>query len=446
MSHSRHTRSFNFEEEITLEKIVSWCSRFKPFVILNSNSNQNLPQDFYHSYDILIGAGEIDLMRNSEKIFDSLNDFQNKNNDWLFGYLSYDVKNQVENLRSENHDGIEGDVNYFFQPRYVFQLSEKNLIVHYLPEFDNEQSIDHLISDFKKHIPDIKSVPFNPLDIRQRVNKEDYMVSVDRIKKHIKRGDIYELNYCIEFYGENATINPLVTYLELNNLSPMPFSTFCRFDDLYILCASPERFLAKRSSKIISQPIKGTIRRGKNENEDDQLIESLKNNPKEQSENVMIVDLVRNDLSRTAAKGSVKVEELFGIKTFKQLHQMVSTVTSEVSDDVCLTDVIKYAFPMGSMTGAPKIKAMELIEEYEKTKRGIYSGAIGYVNPNSDFDFNVVIRSILYNSKNHYLSFMAGSAITDRSEPEKEYQECLLKAGAMKKILGQSELISEEQK
>ena len=243
------------------------------------------------------------------------------------------------------------------------------------------------------------------------------------------------MNYCIEFYSENVLIDPPSVYNRLNTLSPMPFSAYFHINDHFLMCASPERFLAKRGNKIISQPIKGTAKRGENEKEDKKIIESLKKDPKEQAENVMIVDLVRNDLSHTASRGSVIVEELFGIKTFHQLHQMESTVTSELKKDISFTEAIKKAFPMGSMSGAPKIRAMELIEEFESTKRGIYSGAVGYITPDGDFDFNVIIRSILYNSKNRYLSFMAGSAITDGSNAEREYEECMLKVAAMIKVL-----------
>jgi para-aminobenzoate synthetase component 1 len=149
----------------------------------------------------------------------------------------------------------------------------------------------------------------------------------------------------------------------------------------------------------------------------------------------MIVDLVRNDLSRTATKGSVEVEELCGIYTFKQVHQMISTVVSQVENTTSAVEIIKTTFPMGSMTGAPKISAMKIIEELEETKRGLYSGAIGYFSPEGDFDFNVVIRSILYNSKNQYLSFSVGSAITSEATAEGEYEECLLKAKAMFEVL-----------
>jgi para-aminobenzoate synthetase component 1 len=203
----------------------------------------------------------------------------------------------------------------------------------------------------------------------------------------------------------------------------------------FLLSASPERFIKKVGKKIISQPIKGTARRGANEEEDKQIKHHLFNDPKERAENIMIVDLVRNDLSRTADKGSVIVEELCGIYTFPQVHQMISTVVSELREDVHFIEAIRQCFPMGSMTGAPKVRAMKLIEKYESTKRGLFSGAVGYITPEGDFDFNVVIRSILYNARNHYLSFMVGGAITMQAEAEKEYEECMLKAKAIMRVL-----------
>lgn len=194
--------------------------------------------------------------------------------------------------------------------------------------------------------------------------------------------------------------------------------------------------MAKRGNKLISQPIKGTAKRGVNEVEDEALKQELRTQAKELQENVMIVDLVRNDLTRSAKQGTVKTEELYTIHSFKQVHQMISTVVCELRDDIGAVEAIKNTFPMGSMTGAPKFSAMQLMEQYELTKRGVYSGAIGYFDPDNDFDFNVVIRSLLYNSAENYLSFHAGSAITYHADPEKEYDECLLKAKAIMEVLG----------
>jgi para-aminobenzoate synthetase component 1 len=218
--------------------------------------------------------------------------------------------------------------------------------------------------------------------------------------------------------------------------SPTPFASYFKYDHQYLLCASPERFIKKSGDKLFSQPIKGTIKRGVDEAEDAQLKNELLHSEKELAENLMIVDLVRNDLARSSKTGSVNVDELFGIYSFKQVHQMISTVSSIIKNDTHIIDAIKHAFPMGSMTGAPKIMAMELIEKYETTKRGLYSGAIGYIAPNGDFDFNVVIRSLQYNAATKYLSYEVGSAITFDSIAEQEHDECLLKAKAIMDVLG----------
>ena len=252
---------------------------------------------------------------------------------------------------------------------------------------------------------------------------------------HIHRGDIYEANFCMEFFAENAYVAPVEIYQKLNAISHPPFATYFKNNHQFLLCASPERYLRKEGNKVISQPIKGTAKRHSDKVLDEQSKTELAQNPKERSENVMIVDLVRNDLSHTATKGSVIVEELCEIYSFEQVHQMISTIVSTVEDVTSPIEILKSTFPMGSMTGAPKISAMKIIEELEATKRGLYSGAVGYFTPDNDFDFNVVIRSILYNAQNEYLSFSVGSAITSQANPEQEYEECLLKAKAMFEVL-----------
>ena len=273
------------------------------------------------------------------------------------------------------------------------------------------------------------------LDIQCRFSKADYLDTVGHIKKEIGRGNIYETNFCMEFFSEAAMIHPPQVFKALNRVSPTPFANYFKWFDHYVLSATPERFLSKKGRKLISQPIKGTAKRSDDLAEDEQIKKELSNHPKEQQENVMIVDLVRNDLTKSAKKGTVAVEELFGVYSFKQVHQMISTVVCELKDDISNVEVLKNSFPMGSMTGAPKIKAMQLMEHYERSKRGLYSGAIGYFSPEDDFDFNVIIRTILYNKKNKYLSFQVGSAITYYAEAEKEYEECLLKVKAILAVL-----------
>jgi para-aminobenzoate synthetase component 1 len=280
------------------------------------------------------------------------------------------------------------------------------------------------------------AISSSPITVQSRMGREEYIGIIQKLQQHILRGDCYEINFCQEFFAENVSADPLAIYRSLSNMSPNPFAAFYKLDDKYLLCASPERFLKKTGNKIFSQPIKGTWQRNVADAVlDKENKELLYNSSKDRSENVMIVDLVRNDLSRICEEGTVTVEELFGIYSFPQVHQMISTISGRLRPGIQFMDAVRATFPMGSMTGAPKRRVMELIEQYEKTRRGIFSGAVGYITPEGDFDFNVVIRSILYNESRRYLSFPAGSGITWYSDPGNEYEECLLKAAAIRKVL-----------
>ena len=340
----------------------------------------------------------------------------------MFGYFSYDLKNETESLRSNNLDNIEFPNLYFFIPKIIFTTKEEVL---YIDTFMDKKETNSIVEEIENQYCDEGF--FGGLKIQKRESELEYLEKIKQIKAHIKRGDIYELNYCQEFFSENVEINSEALFCRLNKKSKAPFSAFLSLEDKYLICSSPERFLRKDNQKLLSQPIKGTRKRSSKKEIDFQLQTELLNSAKDKSENVMIADLVRNDLSKCAEKASVKVEELFGVYPFEQVHQMISTITAELSTKYHFVDAIKGAFPMGSMTGAPKKKAMELIEKFETTKRGLFSGSIGYIKPNSDFDFNVVIRSILYNSTKRYLSVMAGGAITNKSIPKDEYEECLVK-------------------
>jgi para-aminobenzoate synthetase component 1 len=367
-----------------------------------------------------------------ENAFQDLYQYQSQTKDWLFGYLSYDLKNDTEALHSNNFDGLAFSDMFFFQPKKLFLIKKNQVEIQYLRMCDDEIEADFndiVLSEL------CDSATLREITINQRISKENYLSKVSKMLEHIHRGDIYEANFCMEFYAENAQIEPLEIYQKLNAISEPPFAVYFKNNFQYLLSASPERYLRKEGNKVISQPIKGTAKRSFDLEQDEQLKSDLAQNEKERSENIMIVDLVRNDLSHTATKGSVQVEELCQIYTFKQVHQMISTIVSEVENTTSPIEILRTTFPMGSMTGAPKISAMQIIEELEETKRGLYSGAVGYFTPNGDFDFNVVIRSILYNSENQYLSFSVGSAITSQAIPEMEYEECLLKAKAMFEVL-----------
>ncbi|HAN18142.1 MAG: aminodeoxychorismate synthase component I [Bacteroidetes bacterium GWC2_33_15] len=413
------------------QKLLTWGNSFDTFVFLDSNDFTKINKEFtYYEYDFLAGVNvNKDLTASEFNGFKKLTDFSNVN-DWIFGYLTYDLKNETENLKSENIDELLFPATHFFVPGFVFTCKSKKIEIHFHENDSTIEDITKLILAIQNTEISFSEDKTNSLKLKSRFSKNEYISTVEKLKHHIQIGDIYEVNFCQEFYIESK-INALETFFKLKDISPTPFSCFYKLNNNYLICASPERFIKKTGTKVISQPIKGTIRRGKTEQEDILLKEKLLNDPKERAENVMIVDLVRNDLSRTAKKGTVNVEELFGIYSFKQVHQMISTVVSEVESTTNIVDIIKNAFPMGSMTGAPKIRAMQLIEQYEKTKRGLYSGTIGFITPEKDFDFNVVIRSILYNEAKNYVSFTVGGAITSLSEPEKEYDECMIKAKAI---------------
>jgi para-aminobenzoate synthetase component 1 len=411
-----------------INKLLLWSKAFDRSCILHSNGYNSLESDYlYCDYDFIAGFGCMDEIIANENAFETLKAFNNKTNDYLFGYLSYDLKNETEELSSKNIDNLSFPELHFFIPQYVF-LSKAGVIeLHYHGD-ENPSAIIETIEAIEISFTKESS------NLQARITKSDYIDTISKIKSFIKRGDIYEVNFCQEFYDESADIDPYSVYKALKEVSPVPFGAFYRLGDKYLMGASPERFMKKVGSKLISQPIKGTAKRGSTKEQDESIIQELQTNPKERAENIMICDLVRNDLSRSASKGSVSVDELCGVYTYPQVHQMISTISSNLRDDINAVDAIKMAWPMGSMTGAPKLSAMKIIESLERTKRGLYSGSIGYITPTKDFDFNVVIRSLLYNSKSKYLSCIFGGAITMQSEAESEYEECILKAKAIKTI------------
>lgn len=408
------------------QNALHWGSTFDVCCYLDSNNFK----DSYSKFDTLIAIGtRSEVTAQSGNAFEALANFKAQHNEWMTGFLGYDLKNEIEAVNSANPDHLQFPDLYFFVPQHLIIINGDEVDI----QSDDAEIIFQTINAFQP-----KEEVSTSVNIQTRFNRTEYIDTVNEIKAHINRGDIYVTNFCQEFYAEDASINPVHIFQKLNEASPNPFACFFKYHQQYIICASPERFLAKRDNKLISQPIKGTAKRGLDEASDNVIIQQLRSNPKEQQENVMIVDLVRNDLTRSAVAGTVKVEELFGIYSFKQVHQMISTVVCELDQHISTVKALRNTFPMGSMTGAPKVSAMQLMEHYERTKRGVYSGAVGYFSPDGDFDFNVVIRSILYNEIEKYLSFQAGSAITYHADAAFEYEECLLKVKAIMEVLGQN--------
>ncbi|MCX7862563.1 MAG: anthranilate synthase component I family protein [Bacteroidales bacterium] len=413
-----------------IKKLLNFLKNEQVFIILDSTSYS------YKKFKFLAAWGIVNGLKATDKnFFDQLFQFHNETNDWLLGHISYDVKNIIEELDSKNIDNISFPDAFFFQPMILTIVNNFDVEYHYL-DFSrlDVDELHYIISNCS--LIDLKNQ--NSHVFKKRMTKQEYKDKIHKIKKHIQLGDIYELNFCQEFYTTNVSIDPFNAYYFIRQRQPMPFSAFYRYYDKYLMCASPERFLNKTGDTIISQPIKGTIRRGKNEIEDAAMYNKLKHSEKDRAENIMIVDLVRNDLAKTAVQSSVIVKELCEVYTFPSVFQMISTVQSTLSNNVTFTEAIKMAFPMGSMTGAPKIEAMKLIDDFETIKRGLYSGTVGYITPEADFDFNVVIRSLQYNENLQYASMITGGAITINSDAEQEYEECLIKAKGLLNAINSS--------
>ncbi|HMK20176.1 MAG TPA: anthranilate synthase component I family protein [Chitinophagaceae bacterium] len=416
------------DPENAKKKMLSWANQFGIFCFLDNHRYQTN----YHSIECLLAVGNKNsFIANAGNALNDLQSFLNENPRWLFGHLGYDLKNEIESVTSSSKSRHRFPDIFFFEPKIIIRLSEKEM------EIECEDDAGKIFNEIMQNDERLELIN-DPVNIQQRVSRKEYIETIEQLKKHILRGDCYEINYCMEFFAEDAVVDPLSVYEKLSRTSPNPFSALYKLEDKWLICASPERFLKREGNKILSQPIKGTSSRFlKDDNQDKKSKDELYTSEKDRSENVMVVDLVRNDLARVCKEGTVKVDELFGIYSFPQVHQMISTVSGELKDNISFTEIIKATFPMGSMTGAPKRRVIELIDQYERSGRGIFSGAVGYITPENDFDFNVAIRSIMYNASEKYLSFMAGSGITFYSDAEKEYEECLLKAEAMRgAILG----------
>jgi para-aminobenzoate synthetase component 1 len=405
------------------QKALVWANYFRVACLLDSNG---YPQPTYSSKEWVLAIDAVDEITGQQNGFTQLNTFTQQATETIFGFLGYDLKNETEKLTSNNFDGLKFPDLYFFKPRYLFEIAGNKLTINrnYPETFELLELIEKL------SLPTESKVP---VTLQARTNKQQYLANIDKIRTQIAAGDFYEMNYCNEFYATGASLNPVATFLTLNEKAKAPFSSFFKLNDKFLLCASPERFLKKEGPKLISQPIKGTIKKGTTPAENDLLKKQLQNDEKERAENIMIVDLVRNDLAHSSKAGTVVVEELCGIYEFNAVNQMISTVTAELNTGG--VEAIKNAFPMGSMTGAPKVEVMKNIEAYEDFKRGLYSGSVGYISPNGDFDFNVVIRSILYNATDKYVSVRVGGAITYDSVPENEWDEILLKAKGVMDVL-----------
>lgn len=423
------TESFNISPYTSFkQQMLSWANQFNICCFFDDNQYRQK----YTSYDYLLGAGANAVFSPPGNVLGRLDAFIAQHKGWLFGHFSYDLKNEIEPLTSGGIDNTQFPAAFLFQPLVVVEVRQSTAVISSLAE--SPAAIFEAILQY--NVLQQQPVPHAPIAIQPRLKKQQYLHIIHQLQQHILRGDCYEINFCQEFFAEKVVAEPLAIYNRLAAVSPSPFACYYKTGHRYLLCASPERYIKKQQNNILCQPMKGTAKRNlADEITDNMLKAGLQHSEKDKSENVMVVDLVRNDLSKICEEGSVHAEELFGIYTFPQVHQMVSTVMGKLKDGTGLAEVLKATFPMGSMTGAPKTRVMELIEQYEPVKRSIFSGAVGYINPNGDFDFNVVIRSIMYNRQTQYLNYLVGSGITFYSDAESEYEECLLKAEGMMKAL-----------
>ena len=420
----RFSKSYSLKnKDLFVKKVVNFSSNQTHFTLLNSN-------DSFDDYELIIAYGAESFIQSSKNSLQKIDKYISCVNDWVFGFLSYDLKNEIENLSDLNKDIFNLPNVYFYQPKVIWLIKGEKAKIYSISKKNLNEDWDKINSIHYKECTRKSSI-----DLIPRTSREEYVKKIKKIKKRILKGDCYEMNFCFDMYSKNKKINPYKTYIKLNNYTRSPMSTFFKLNQLFLLSSSPERFIKRNDKTIISQPIKGTAKRGLNLTEDEKIKERLLSSPKELSENHMIVDLVRNDLSRLARKGSVKVKNLNKLYTFKRVHQLISTIEAKIESKTKFSKIINGMFPMGSMTGAPKIESMNIIDEYESTKRGLYSGSVGYIKPNKDFDFNVVIRSIIYDEILKEINVNIGSAITFKSDAESEFEECLLKAEPMIKSL-----------
>lgn len=426
----RQKTGFPFPAE-ALEQIkrrmLRWADRRNILLFLDSNGYVHTQG----SYECICAAGVHAAVSADDGMLSALNRHYDQHRDWLFGHIAYDFKNRLEHLRSEHEDYLLFPELYFFRPEIVCYI-RRGTHTLWIEALGISPTVvwDEILGSDITELAVFDTVPH----FQRRFEHEAYLRAIEHLKEHIRNGDCYEINFCNERYCTDAVVHPVAAFERLMRLSPAPFAAYYRLDDKTLMCASPERYLRKQGRTILAQPIKGTARRDTDPVKDEIQKNRLRESLKEQAENVMIVDLMRNDLARFCETGSVQVDELFGLYSFPQVHQMISTVSGTLRPELSLFDALRCSFPMGSMTGAPKIMVMKLIEQYEQAYRGLFSGSVGYISPEGEFDFNVVIRSLLYNSSTRYLSYQTGGAITYNSDAEQEWQETLLKGAALQAV------------
>ncbi|MGR6087423.1 MAG: anthranilate synthase component I family protein [Arcticibacter sp.] len=417
---------FKIKEPDIKKRVLDFVSQKNTFAFFDSHHEKSIPAPITgNRYAFLAMAGVHDEVKTSINALQTLDEFVNKhrqNLDWIGCLISYDLKNEIEPLETLGEEPIVFPIIHCFVPEIVFTVDETGLLCVHAASESPESVYNQLMGFRSNHNGSISGC-----SIKQKIDRKRYSDAFNQVTQHLKRGDIYEATLCQQAVVSFENCDPTALFNLLCDKSPNPFSVVYKDGSKAIVCASPERFLRHDFDLLMSQPMKGTSRRSADQYEDARLKAALASSEKECAENVMIVDLVRNDLSKVAQKGSVKVDELFGVHTFATVHQMISTVSCRLHPDTGFASILKATFPMGSMTGAPKISAMKIIDRLEGFKRGMFSGTIGFFAPGGYFDFNVVIRTICLDLEKKLATVTAGGAITINCEQESEWQECLLK-------------------
>lgn len=423
-------------EQVWMVQIVQQAQKFEHAILLTDN---DMPQEGQYKklskLNFLAGFGALEVVEHSITNLKA----GDCTNDWYLGFLSYDLKNDLYPTNFKKKKSVVQFPNlHLFRPKWIIKKEKNQWRIGFSPTQETEKSALDFIADIEKNkLPPKKNQIV--ANIQPSFDKKSYIETFQQVQEKIEKNYISELNLCIEFCANDVDLNPASTFLKLMQLSPTPFAALVKYQNKYAFCASPERFLTKRGNELFSMPMKGTAPRGKTPQQDEIERSRLKKSEKEQQENRMTTELVRNELSQISHKGTVQVDELCGIYPFPNVFQMVSTLSSKLKREMDWTDALKNTFPMASMTGAPKFNAMQLIDKYETSARGLFSGAIGYLSPEKDFDFNVVIRTLFYNDESKDISLWAGSAITKQANASDEYNECLLKAEVIIKGLLNSE-------
>lgn len=417
------------EDRMFREKLLTWASGFSHYAFLDSCANMPYGEA---AYDLMVGAGCAQFVTASADTgFEKVKAFRNTHKDWILGYFGYAMKNGVEDLPDSDKSTVPVPDTLFFIPGILVLVKGAQLTISVKDGNPALIYANILGADAKASSGEGYDISLYPC-----TSKEDYIGTVDVIRNHIIEGDIYEMNYCQEFRGKADKLDPVELFSKATSSALAPFSVLFRWEDIFLVSLSPERFLRFQEGKVYAYPIKGTTPRGEDPETDMRNLEELAASEKNRAENIMITDLMRNDLTRYALTGSICADELCRVYSFPQVYQMVSKVSAELLPDTDPIDVVRNAFPMGSMTGAPKVRVMQLIDELEDTARGLYSGSFGYFAPNGEADLNVVIRSILYHAGSGMVSVHAGGAIVFDSDPEEEYKECLLKINVLLHLLG----------